>query len=67
MDIILQDESGLQLYEKLRVTHPQLQIIFITSYPEKYEEAKKSMDLTYVLYKPIEIEKTITLLKDLKK
>jgi len=66
LDIVLGDESGIKLYTKLRERHPQLQAIFMTAYPEKYEEAKKTIGISGCLYKPIEVEKILDIIKTLK-
>lgn len=67
LDVILKDTSGMKLYQELKELNPQLQIVFMTGYPEKGEEAKQLSGIQTCLYKPLEIEKILNFLKDLGK
>lgn len=66
LDIVLKDTNGIELYQRLREINPKLQIAFMTSYPEKYAEAKQLFSIQGCLYKSLDIEKIFDFLKNLK-
>jgi len=65
LDVVLKDTNGMKLYQELKELNPQLQIVFMTGYPEKGEEAKQLSGIQTCLYKPLEVEKILNFLKDL--
>lgn len=66
IDIVLKDINGIELLAQMRKIRPNLNTVLITGYPEVTEKAG-ALDIEGFLYKPLEIDKILSLVDKTKR
>ncbi|MFA5356917.1 MAG: response regulator [Candidatus Omnitrophota bacterium] len=66
LDLVLKEESGLEVYEQIKKIIPKAQIVLITGYPQKAEEIKGKIELAGCLYKPFDIDSIVGYIEKIK-
>lgn len=56
LDLMLGQESGVDVYKEIKNILPEADIVLITGFPQKGREIEGQIDISGCLYKPFEIE-----------
>ncbi|MBN1913186.1 MAG: response regulator [Candidatus Omnitrophica bacterium] len=59
LDLVLKDSNGIEVYNEIRKVLPKAEIVLMSGYRQKADEARKEIDVAGCLYKPFEIDNVL--------
>lgn len=59
LDLVMQDTNGIEMYNELRKVLPRAEVVLMSGYRQKVDEARKEVDVSGCLYKPFEIDSVL--------
>lgn len=66
LDLVLNNDDGLELYKKIKQALPQTELVVITGYHDRAKEIEGKADISGFLYKPFEIDGIIKYIEKIK-
>ncbi len=66
LDLVVGEESGIEIYGELRKISPLVEIVLMSGYHQKAKELEKEIELAGCLYKPFDIESIIKYIEQAK-
>ncbi len=66
LDLVVREESGVEIYGELRKIFPLVEIVLMSGYHQKAKEVEKELKLAGCLYKPFDIESIVAFIEKAK-